>query len=180
MIAVLIFLLSTGIFNGVPDHVWQPLGRHLENLIPAEPRRRQAIAGEDERNQQPRQNPDPTEMARRLVAQHQGPESWLLSQVRRVERAGLLFLASIAPGVAERHIANLEAAARAERERREAEAAAAAQNEESHGDQDQTENLGEEATTSTGTEHNVEAQAEQGVQDDDQRNEPAREQLIEL
>ncbi|KAM0078582.1 hypothetical protein ACKRZS_009304 [Fusarium odoratissimum] len=188
VIAVLIFLLSTGIFNGVPDHVWQPLGRHLENLIPAEPRRRQAIAGEDQQNQQPRQNPDPTEMARRLVAQHQGPESWLLSQVRRVERAGLLFLASIAPGVAERHIANLEAAARAERERREAEereaeaaaAAAAAQNEESHEDQDQAENLGEEATTSTGTEHNVEAQAEQGVQDDNQRNEPAREQLIPL
>ncbi|KAK2678217.1 hypothetical protein RAB80_006957 [Fusarium oxysporum f. sp. vasinfectum] len=75
VIAVLIFLLSTGIFNGVPDHVWQPLGRHLENLIPAEPRRRQAIAGEDQQNQQPRQNPDPTEMARRLVAQHQGPET---------------------------------------------------------------------------------------------------------
>ncbi|KAF5680944.1 hypothetical protein FCIRC_5686 [Fusarium circinatum] len=189
VIAVLIFLLSTGIFNGVPDHVWQPLGRHLENLIPAEPRRRQAITGEDQQNQQPRQNPDPTEMARRLVAQHQGPESWLLSQVRRVERAGLLFLASIAPGVAERHIANLEAAARAERERREAEvreaeaaaAAAAAQNEESHENQDQAENLGEEATTSTGTEHNVEAQAEQGgVRDDDRRNEPAREELIEL
>jgi hypothetical protein len=191
VIAVLIFLLSTGIFNGVPDHVWQPLGRHLENLIPAEPRHRQAIAGEDQQNQQPRQNPDPTEMARRLVAQHQGPESWLLSQVRRVERAGLLFLASIAPGVAERHIANLEAAARAERERREAEereaeaaaaaaAAAAAQNEESHENQDQGENLGEGATTSTGTEHNVEAQAEQGVQDDNHRHEPAREQLIEL
>ncbi|KAF5582312.1 hypothetical protein FPCIR_9628 [Fusarium pseudocircinatum] len=188
VIAVLIFLLSTGIFNGVPDHVWQPLGRHLENLIPAEPRRRQAIVGEDQQNQQPRQNPDPTEMARRLVAQHQGPESWLLSQVRRVERAGLLFLASIAPGVAERHIANLEAAARAESERREAEereaeaaaAAAAAHNEESHENQDQDENLGEEATTSTGTEHNVEAQAEPGVQDDNQRNEPAREQLIEL
>ncbi|ENH63004.1 hypothetical protein FOC1_g10006616 [Fusarium oxysporum f. sp. cubense race 1] len=169
-------------------HVWQPLGRHLENLIPAEPRRRQAIAGEDQQNQQPRQNPDPTEMARRLVAQHQGPESWLLSQVRRVERAGLLFLASIAPGVAERHIANLEAAARAERERREAEereaeaaaAAAAAQNEESHENLDQAENLGEEATTSTGTEHNVEAQTEQGVQDNNQRNEPAREQLIPL
>ncbi|KAH7254020.1 uncharacterized protein BKA55DRAFT_509624 [Fusarium redolens] len=188
VIAVLIFLLSTGIFNGVPDHVWQPLGRHLENLIPAEPRRRQGIAGEDQQNQQPRQNPDPTEMARRLVAQHQGPESWLLSQVRRVERAGLLFLASIAPGVAERHIANLEAAARAERERREAEereaedaaAAAAAQNEESHENQDQAENVGEEATTSTGTEHNGEVQAEQGVQDDNQRNEPAREQLIPL
>jgi hypothetical protein len=32
-----------------------------------------------------------------------------MDQVRRVERAGLLFLASIAPGVAERHIAHLEA-----------------------------------------------------------------------
>jgi hypothetical protein len=65
-------------------------------------------------------------MAARLVAERQGPDGWLLTQMRRLERAGLLFLASIAPGVAERHIANLEAAARAERERREAEAREAA------------------------------------------------------
>ncbi|KAF9775038.1 hypothetical protein IL306_006863 [Fusarium sp. DS 682] len=197
VIAVLIFLLSTGIFNNIPDHVWQPLGRHLENLIPAEPRHRQAVVGAEQQNQQPRQDPDPTEMARRLVAQHQGPENWLLSQIRRVERAGLLFLASIAPGVAERHIANLEAAARAERERREAEereaeaaaAAAAVQNEESHENEEHAENVGEEVTTSTdpsqnstqrSTEHYEELQAERGVQEDNQRNEPAREQLIPL
>ncbi|KAH7632927.1 hypothetical protein B0T09DRAFT_371593 [Sordaria sp. MPI-SDFR-AT-0083] len=49
----------------------------------------------------------------------------LVNFFRRIERAGLLFLASIAPGVAERHIAQLEAAER-ERERREREEAAAA------------------------------------------------------
>ncbi|KAF4332854.1 hypothetical protein FBEOM_13347 [Fusarium beomiforme] len=197
VIAVLIFLLSTGIFNNVPDHVWQPLGRHLENLIPAEPRPRQAVARAEQQDQQPRQDPDPTEMARRLVAQHQGPENWLLSQIRRVERAGLLFLASIAPGVAERHIANLEAAARVERERREAEereteaaaAAAAAQNEENNENEEQAVNVGEASIANTGTdqnstqrspEHYEELQAEQGIQEDNQRNEPVREQLIPL
>ncbi|KAF4964823.1 hypothetical protein FSARC_7285 [Fusarium sarcochroum] len=196
VIAVFIFVLSTGVLNGVPDHVWRPLGRHLENLIPLEPRHRQDVAGPEQQNQQPRQEPDPTEMARRLVEQHQGPESWILSQVRRLERAGLLFLASIAPGVAERHIANLEAAARAERERREAEAreaeaaaAAAAQNDENNENNDnQGENGSEEPTASTDTEQdnvqrppeNEETGTEPGVLGDDQQNEPVREQLIPL
>jgi regulator of protease activity HflC (stomatin/prohibitin superfamily) len=59
-------------------------------------------------------------MAARLVAER-GRDSVL----RQIERASLLFLASIAPGVAEGHIANLEAEARAERQRLEAEAEAA-------------------------------------------------------
>ncbi|KAF5018731.1 hypothetical protein F66182_9290 [Fusarium sp. NRRL 66182] len=189
VIAVFIFVLSTGVLNGVPDHVWRPLGRHLENLIPLEqPRRRQGAVRPEQQNQQPRQEPDPTEMAQRLVAQHQGPENWLLSQFRRLERAGLLFLASIAPGVAERHIANLEATARMERERREAEtreaeaaAAAATQNNENQG-----ENGGDGATTNPDTEHDdqqrptadgQERQAEQGVGGN---NEQEREQLIPL
>ncbi|KAJ3537087.1 hypothetical protein NM208_g6460 [Fusarium decemcellulare] len=123
-------------------------------------------------------------MARRLVAQHQGPESWILSQVRRLERAGLLFLASIAPGVAERHIANLEAAARAERERREAEAAAAAAAEENNQDNEgQGENRGDGEVTETGTgqaqvEGGEDGRQERGVQENNEQHEPAREQLI--
>jgi hypothetical protein len=196
VIAVFIFVLSTGVFNGVPDHVWRPLGRHLENLIPLDPGAQQGVAAPEQRNQQnqqnpqPRQDPDPTEMARRLVAQHQGPDNWILSQVRRLERAGLLFLASIAPGVAERHIANLEAAARAERERIEAEAreaeaaAAAAQNDENNENPD--ENEGERTTTGTETdqaqgvsEDHERLRAEQGAQEDNQHGEE-REPLIQL
>ncbi|CAI4212178.1 unnamed protein product [Parascedosporium putredinis] len=72
-----------------------------------------------------RGNPNPENMAVRLVGQRRAANAdWLLDRVRRAERAGLLFLASIAPGVAERHIANLEA--EIERQRRETEAAEAA------------------------------------------------------
>jgi hypothetical protein len=71
------------------------------------------------------ENPDPAQAAARLVAQRRNNNAnWLMEQIRRVERAGLLFLASIAPGVAERHIAHLEAQERnaaQERARREAE-----------------------------------------------------------
>ena len=61
-------------------------------------------------------------MAAGLVAMRGAHQGWLAGQLRRLERAGLLFLASLAPGVAEGHIANLEAE---ERQRRDAEAAAA-------------------------------------------------------
>lgn len=56
-----------------------------------------------------------------MAQRQQQNANWFVDQVRRLERAGLLFLASIAPGVAERHIAALEAQEQAERERREAE-----------------------------------------------------------
>ena len=46
--------------------------------------------------------------------------------MRRVERAGILFLASFAPGVAERHIQQLEERERAERRAAEEARAAAA------------------------------------------------------
>ncbi|UNI24430.1 hypothetical protein JDV02_010174 [Purpureocillium takamizusanense] len=122
--AVFAFVLSTGLLNGVAENAWRPIGRHIENILPAleHPRGVQRIQRGDDRE------PNPEQMAARLVADRRGREGWLTGQVRRLERAGLLFLASIAPGVAERHIANLEAEARAEENRqREAEAAAAAQ-----------------------------------------------------
>ncbi|KAK6208706.1 ubiquitin family protein [Colletotrichum tabaci] len=130
-IAVSIFVLNTGLLNNRFDQAVGPVRRHMENLIPlaapnnanepVRPRDDQPIVG-------PNGQPDPTRAAARLVAQRrQDNANWLMDQVRRLERAGLLFLASIAPGVAERHIAHLEAEARAERLRREeAEAAAAA------------------------------------------------------
>lgn len=128
-VAVVIFIMSTGQLNALGDLARRVLGRHLENLIPpleqpGGPRN----AAQDQQNAPAGQNrdPNPADLAARLVAQHRGQESWVMEQIRRVERASLLFLASIAPGVAERHIANLEALERAVRLRREAEAAEAA------------------------------------------------------
>ncbi|KAL6879739.1 hypothetical protein HDV57DRAFT_497984 [Trichoderma longibrachiatum] len=131
-LALFVFILSTGMLAGVAEQAWRPLGRHLEHVFPAMDHGhlggQGAAAGRDGAPGADQNGaPDPAQMAARLVAERQGQGSWITGQLRRLERAGLLFLASIAPGVAERHIANLEAEARAqETRRREAEAAAAA------------------------------------------------------
>ncbi|PHH79811.1 hypothetical protein CDD82_2167 [Ophiocordyceps australis] len=137
-LAIFMFVLSTGLLNGIAEGVWRPIGRHLDNLLPIpdqqqqQPLRRQddVVLGLNQDAQSAARGQDGTrdQIAARLVVQHQARPSWLASQVRRIERAGLLFLASLAPGVAERHIANLEAELQAEenRSRRDAEADMAA------------------------------------------------------
>ncbi|KAH7152900.1 hypothetical protein EDB81DRAFT_436897 [Dactylonectria macrodidyma] len=181
-IAFFIFILSTGVLNGIPEHIWRPLGRHLENLIPMDPRAAQR-AGQHQENGGQRENgrPDPADMAARLIAENRGPDGWLMAQIRRLERAGLLFLASIAPGVAERHIANLEATARAERQRREAEAAAAQANAENGGENNQSgENGDNEEEQNDGQDVQDQPQPQPGQmgQDNNVADVPAREQLI--
>ena len=131
-VVILSLLMSTGALGNFATRAWRPIGQQLENILPAleQPHRQAGPAANNAGHAGAmRQDPDPAGMAQRLVAGRQ--DTWLPRQLRRVERASLLFLASIAPGVAERHIANLEAEARAERERlererREAEEAAAA------------------------------------------------------
>ncbi|KAL7942970.1 hypothetical protein V8C42DRAFT_330932 [Trichoderma barbatum] len=127
-LAFFVFVVSTGLLTGVAEQAWRPLGRHLENVFPAVDLGQGGAAGRDGApGADQNGSPNPAQMAARLVAERRGQESWFAGQLRRLERAGLLFLASIAPGVAERHIANLEAEARAqEARRREAEAEAAA------------------------------------------------------
>lgn len=133
-IAITLFLVNTGLLNPLAEQFWIPFRRHLENLIPLADGQRQivqpaaradhgnAVAGAGHEDRM-----DPANAAARLVQQRRRANTnWLMDQARRLERAGILFLASIAPGVAERHIAQVEAEARAERRRREAEAAAAA------------------------------------------------------
>ncbi|KAJ2902330.1 Ubiquitin family protein [Zalerion maritima] len=132
-ISTLIFLLNTGILNGVADQAWGPLRRHFENMIPLQaPRPRQnrrqggaAPAAPGNQNDVAAREPNPADMAARLVEQRrEGNAGWFVDQVRRVERASLLFLASLAPGIAERHIRHVEEEQqRRERERREREEA---------------------------------------------------------
>lgn len=130
-LAVFIFVFSTGALNGVAEHVMRPVGRHLDNLLPAlDGQHGQGNAPRPAANQQgaaaagPNPEPQPAQLADRLLNDRQAQQGWFTGQFRRVERASLLFLASIAPGVAERHIAHLEA--EAARRRREAEEAARA------------------------------------------------------
>lgn len=140
-IATAVFLINTGLLNGVANNVFNPVRQHLDGLIPLAPggnanreaggnnppaAGQAAAAGggdnDGERRAGQQGGPDPAQAAARLMAQRQQQNAnWFVDQVRRLERAGLLFLASIAPGVAERHIAALEAQEQAERDRREAE-----------------------------------------------------------
>jgi hypothetical protein len=138
-VAAVLFIVNTGVLNPFAEQIWVPLRRHLENLIPLAAdagagQRQRPIAenaqggdGNAANPARPR-DPDPADAAVRLVQQRrQDNANWLLNQARRLERAGILFIASLAPGLAERHIAQVEAEARAERQRQqEAEAAATA------------------------------------------------------
>lgn len=150
-IAIVLFLLNAGFLNPLGEQIWAPFRRYLDNLIPLADDHHhdvQAPAGagnEQGGNDVDAANPgqqqrelNPADTAARLVQQRRNANAnWLMDQARRLERAGILFLASIAPGVAERHIAQVEAEARAERRRREAEAAAAtAAAEQNEGPQD--------------------------------------------
>lgn len=130
-LALFMFALTTGLLAGYAEQIWRPIGRYLETVLPAMDHGNHGQRQDANHDGAPRAErnrmPDPAETAARLLAERRGQESWLTGQLRRLERAGLLFLASIAPGVAERHIANQEREAREqEARRREAEIAARA------------------------------------------------------
>ncbi|EAA32234.2 hypothetical protein GE21DRAFT_7256 [Neurospora crassa] len=126
-----VLVMNAGFLNRFANQALGPIRQHLDGLL--------HMAGP---NQQRRQHvpqpqaPPPAgangEPGVGLVGLHERRDIdnagavHLVNFFRRIERAGLLFLASIAPGVAERHIAQLEAHERAERERRERQEAAAA------------------------------------------------------
>jgi hypothetical protein len=125
-LAFIVFLASTGVFNGIAD----PVRRHLEGLLPlagpngahaaipgndpAAPQNAGAPApavgqaaepaGQNQGAAQP--PPDPAQTAARLLEQRRvANANWLWTQIRRAEHAAILFLASLVPGVGERHIA---------------------------------------------------------------------------
>jgi len=149
-LAVAVFIINTGIFNGIAEQLWGPVRRHVEALIPLAgpeaalvPAANAAPIPQQPGPAPPAHEPgvrrrrgelDPAEVAARLLEQRrQADRGWLIAQIRRAEHAALLFLASLVPGVGERHIAAREAAANAanaaEAERqRQTEAAAAAEN----------------------------------------------------
>lgn len=62
--------------------------------------------------------PDPAQVAARLVAERRNNNGQRLREfARRLERIGIMFLASLAPGIAERHVALAEEREREERRR---------------------------------------------------------------
>lgn len=123
--AIAVFIVQTGIFRPFIQQAWEPLRRHIENLLP--------LANNNDRRQLPQaapnihnninNNPDnhqdlattmmltPQEAADRMLQERQNrAESWTRQYIRTAERAIALFIASLVPGVGERHIAAREAA----------------------------------------------------------------------
>ncbi|KAI1438218.1 hypothetical protein GGR50DRAFT_640468 [Xylaria sp. CBS 124048] len=135
-IAITLFIVNTGVMHPLAEQIAGPLRRHLENLIPpvadADARQQQGAAADNARDGDANMadparpdGPNPADTAARLIQQrHQNNANWLLDQVRRLERAGILFIASLAPGLAERHIAQAEADALARQRQQEAVVAA--------------------------------------------------------
>lgn len=166
-LAFVVFIINTGVFNGLAEQVWGPVRRHLERLIPLAPRDpdplppgvqrdvppilnaqqineraelqragvadpQQLRAAAPNATPRPRRRPgelDEAEVAARLIEQHrQANAGWLIAQIRRAEHSLLLFLASLVPGVGERHVRarELENAAIEEERQRQIQAAEAA------------------------------------------------------
>ncbi|KAL1841935.1 hypothetical protein VTJ49DRAFT_6326 [Mycothermus thermophilus] len=131
---LVVLAINTGIFNGVVDNAFHPVREQLEGMLPLADRDReqqqqqqQQQGQQGQQQNQPAGEPDPAQLAARLVAQRRMQNgTWLGDQLRRIERAGILFLASFAPGVAERHIQQIEERERAERRAAEQARAAAA------------------------------------------------------
>jgi len=127
-LSFIFFLANTGLLEGLRA----PVRRHLENLIPLGPLPGgdAAAGGQAADGAAPglqgqevarAEGPTPEQVAQRLMQQRrQEDTSWLMTQLRRAEHASLLFLASLVPGVGERHIAAREAEDAALRRREEA------------------------------------------------------------
>ena len=118
LIAGLVFIAQTGIFRPVIQGIWDPIRRHAEGLVPLAANERPLAGADgirdnaDRRGTQPaNREPTPQEAAERLLQERDGQDvSYVRQSFRRIERAVALFVASLVPGVGERHIAAREAA----------------------------------------------------------------------
>ncbi|KAI9791391.1 MAG: hypothetical protein M1816_003958 [Peltula sp. TS41687] len=140
--ALMIFITQTGIFAGIQEAIMRPIRRHVEGLLPLvdgharpNPQRDPAVAaavaavpaegdqrGVDappDRGQRAGGGGDATETATagsaRRGEEERQQRGLLMEQLRRIERALLIFTASIVPGVGERHIERRQQAALAAR-----------------------------------------------------------------
>ncbi|KAL6720412.1 hypothetical protein ACLMJK_002334 [Lecanora helva] len=116
LVACLVFVAQTGVFRPVIQGMWEPIRRHAEGLVPLAGAEREGTdrAGANANAgavQRPHREPTPQEAAERLLQEREQRDvNFLRQSFRRVERAVALFVASLVPGVGERHIAAREAA----------------------------------------------------------------------
>lgn len=137
--AFLVFIAQTGLFRPFLQSVWEPIRRHIENVLPLATNDQPLLVGpaaagdnnnnnnnnnnnanaiEEPRAQRGNDNmPTPQQAAERLLRERESRDGSIVRQnLRRLERAVALFVASLVPGVGERHIAARDAAEAARRE----------------------------------------------------------------
>lgn len=124
--ALIVFVAQSGIFRPFLQSIWEPLRQHMENLLPLAANDRigqGANAGNNANRTQNRNasgaevGPTPHQAAERLLREQELRDGSIIRQnLRRLERALALFVASLVPGVGERHIAARDAAEAARRE----------------------------------------------------------------
>ena len=117
----LVFLAQNRAFRPVVDALWAPVRRHVEELVqdvvPAEPP--QPAAGAANPNgapPTPHGPPTPAPGSARPPGTPGPRDSPARATMRRAERAIALFVASLVPGVGERHVAARDEAARRARQ----------------------------------------------------------------
>lgn len=123
--AFLVFIAQTGVFRPFLQSAWEPFRRHIENLLPlvnTDRRLLPDVANADHNpplqgTQHQTNVPNPQQAAERLLREREQRDGSIMRQyLRRAERAIALFIASLVPGVGERHIAARDAAEAARRE----------------------------------------------------------------
>lgn len=118
LLAMLVFIAQTGIFRPIILGIWDPIRRHAEGLVPLVGNERPQAgvvrnrdnantAGTGPANRE--HNPSLAHQALLQAGERQNGNI-VRQSIRRVERAIALFVASLIPGVGERHIAAREAA----------------------------------------------------------------------
>ncbi len=126
LLAMLVFIAQTGIFRPIILGIWDPIRRHAEGLVPLVGNERPhagATGNRDNANTAgtgpPNREPRPSQALQALMQARERQNGNIVRQsIRRVERAIALFVASLVPGVGERHIAAREAAREAIEEAR--------------------------------------------------------------
>lgn len=125
--AFLVFIVQTGLFRPFLQSTWEPFRRHIENLLPLANNDREllpdaAVPGDNanlDGQGAPRAHgvPTPRQASERLLREREQRDGTIMRQyLRRAERAIALFVASLVPGVGERHIAARDAVEAAIRE----------------------------------------------------------------
>ena len=118
LLAMLVFIAQTGIFRPIILGIWDPIRRHAEGLVPLVGNERPqggALRNPDNANAAgtgpANREPIPSLALQALVQARERQDGNIVRQsIRRAERAIALFVASLIPGVGERHIAAREAA----------------------------------------------------------------------